>query len=312
MTDTAKLALAQVDLAVGDVAGNTAKIIDYATRARDELRADLVVFPELSICGYPPEDLLFHSGLRRGVENALAEIRDAVAGIAMVIGFPEYDDSQIYNSCAVFSDGKVLCRYRKQVLPNYSVFDEKRYFTAGKQAAVFKLNGIRIGLNICEDVWRPEPMAASRSAGAECVIAINGSPFELGTQSVREQVVRERVSEVGVPVVYLNMVGGQDELVFDGGSFAMDAHGEVCLRAASFDEGLYSLTLHGKPAGVVVEAQAEKPRFGINSLIGRMTGAAEDGSQAAPQRQQPQVSQAQVDPDQEKIEIPAFLRRQAN
>ncbi|MGB5510447.1 MAG: NAD+ synthase [Woeseiaceae bacterium] len=253
MTDTVKLALAQLDLAVGDVAGNTAKIIEYSKRARDELRADLVVFPELSICGYPPEDLLFHSGLKRGVEQALTEIRDAVAGIAMLVGFPEYDDGQIYNSCAVFSDGKVLCHYRKQLLPNYSVFDEKRYFTAGSRAAVFKLNGIRIGLNICEDVWRPEPMAASRSAGAECVIAINGSPYELDTQSVREQVVRERVREAGVPVVYLNMVGGQDELVFDGGSFAMDAHGEICLRAASFDEGLYSLTLHGKIAGVVPE-----------------------------------------------------------
>ena len=117
MTDTAKLALAQVDLAVGDVAGNTAKIINYAIRARDELRADLVVFPELSICGYPPEDLLFHSGLRRGVENALTEIRDAVAGIAMLIGFPEYDNSQIYNSCAVFSDGKVLCHTANRCCP---------------------------------------------------------------------------------------------------------------------------------------------------------------------------------------------------
>ncbi len=253
MTDIVKLALAQLDLAVGDVAGNTTKIIDYATRARDELRADLVVFPELSICGYPPEDLLFHSGLRRGVESALTEIRDAVTGIAMLIGFPEYDDGQIYNSCAVFSDGKLLCHYRKQLLPNYSVFDEKRYFTAGDKAAVFKLNGIRIGLNICEDVWQPGPMAASRRAGAECVIAINGSPFELDAQSVREQVVRERVREVGVPVVYLNMVGGQDELVFDGGSFAMDVDGEICLRAALFDEGLYPLTLHGKPAGVMPE-----------------------------------------------------------
>ena len=196
---------------------------------------------------------MFHTGLKRGVEKALTEIRDAVAGIAMLIGFPEYADGQIYNSCAVFSDGKVLCHYRKQLLPNYSVFDEKRYFTAGNQAAVFKLNGIRVGLNICEDVWRPEPMAASRSAGAECVIAINGSPYELDTQRVREQVVRQRVGEVGVPVVYLNMVGGQDELVFDGGSFAMDADGELCLRAASFDEGLYSLTLRGKPAGVVPE-----------------------------------------------------------
>ena len=253
MADTVKLALAQLDLAVGDVTGNTAKIIDYAERARDELHADLVVFPELSICGYPPEDLLFHAGLRHGVEQALAEIRDTVGGIAMLIGYPEYEGDRIYNSCAVILNGDVVSRYRKRLLPNYSVFDEKRYFTEGNEADVFELNGIRIGLQICEDVWRPEPMAASRSAGAECIVAINGSPYELDTQAVRERVVRQRIDEVGVPVVYLNMVGGQDELVFDGGSFAMDAGGEILFRAVSFDEGMHELTLRGNASGVVID-----------------------------------------------------------
>ncbi|MGI9225193.1 MAG: NAD+ synthase [Woeseiaceae bacterium] len=251
MSDSVKVALAQLDLAVGDVSGNTARIIDFAERARDEERADLVVFPELSICGYPPEDLLFHAGLRHGVENAVAEIRDKVFGIAVLIGFPEYDDEHIYNSCAVYLDGHAICRYRKQVLPNYSVFDEKRYFTAGKNAAVFKINGVRIGLTICEDVWRPGPIAASRSAGAECVIAINGSPYEVETQEYREQTVRSRVAEAGVPVVYVNMVGGQDELVFDGGSFVMDADGEVRFRAPPFEEGLHTVVLHGTNRGVV-------------------------------------------------------------
>jgi NAD+ synthase (glutamine-hydrolysing) len=190
MDTTVKVALAQLDLAVGDVAGNTAKIINYAVRARDEQRADLVVFPELSVCGYPPEDLLFHAGLRHGVESAVAEIRDKVFGIAVLIGFPEYDDEHIYNSCGVFLDGHAISHYRKHLLPNYSVFDEKRYFTAGKEPAVFKINGIRIGLSICEDVWQRGPMVASRSAGAECVIAINGSPYEVGTQPKREQAVR--------------------------------------------------------------------------------------------------------------------------
>ena len=254
MSDSVKVALAQLDLAVGDVAGNKARIIEFAVRARDEERADLVVFPELSICGYPPEDLLFHAGLRHSVENAVAEIRDKVFGIAMLIGFPEYEDEHIYNSCAVFQDGYAVSHYRKQILPNYSVFDEERYFTAGKNAAVFKINGIRIGLTICEDVWRPDPIAASRSAGAECVIAINGSPYELGTQVKREQTVRSRVAEVGVPIVYLNMVGGQDELVFDGGSFVMDADGEVRFRAAPFEEGLHSVVLRGGNRGVVPEA----------------------------------------------------------
>ena len=251
MNDRVKVALAQLDLAVGDVAGNTARIIDYAIKARDEERADLIVFPELSVCGYPPEDLLFHSGLRHGVENAVAEIRDKVFGIAVLIGFPEYDGDDIYNSCAVFLDGHAICQYRKHLLPNYSVFDEKRYFTAGKKAAVFKINGIRIGITICEDVWRPDPMASSRSAGAECVIVINGSPYELDTQVNRERAVRQRVAEVGVPTIYVNMVGGQDELVFDGGSFVMDADGEVRFRAPPFEEGIHTIVLHGTASGVV-------------------------------------------------------------
>ncbi len=251
MKSTIKVALAQVDLAVGDVTGNTAKIIDFASRARDEERADLVIFPELSICGYPPEDLLLHAGLRDSVARAIAEIRNKVFGIAVLIGFPEYEGDLIYNSCAVFQDGHAIAHYRKHRLPNYSVFDEERYFTAGKDAAVFKLGEIRIGLTICEDVWHPEPMAASRSAGAECVIAINGSPYEVETQGRRERVLSKRVKEVGVPAIYVNMIGGQDELVFDGGSFVMDRDGEVRFRAPAFDEDLYTVELAATASGVV-------------------------------------------------------------
>jgi NAD+ synthase (glutamine-hydrolysing) len=254
MNSRVKVALAQIDLAVGDVSGNTAKILDYATRARDEMRADLVVFPELSVCGYPPEDLLFHAGLRHRTEQAVADIREAVKGIAVLVGFPEYVDDQIYNSCAVFSDGEILCGYRKQLLPNYRVFDEKRYFTAGKEAAVFRIKGVAIGLTICEDVWQPGPIAAARSAGAECVIAINGSPFELDTQDKREQIVRSRIAESRIPVLYLNMVGGQDELVFDGGSFAMDADGKVDFRAPAFDEGLHPVVLSASARGIEIES----------------------------------------------------------
>ncbi len=251
MSHNVKVALAQLDLAVGDVAGNTGKIIDYACTARDELRADIVVFPELSVCGYPPEDLLFHAGLRHGVESAITEIRNAVNGIAILIGFPEYDDDNIYNACAVFVDGKAVAHYRKQLLPNYSVFDEERYFTAGRDASVFTINGVRIGLNICEDVWKSGPMRSARSAGAECVIAINGSPYEITSQQQRESQVRARIAETGVPVVYVNMVGGQDELVFDGGSFVMNADGQVVFRAPAFDEGLFDITVEGTASGVV-------------------------------------------------------------
>jgi len=254
MQQQVKVALAQLDLTVGDVVGNTAKMIDYANRARDELDADLVVFPELSVCGYPPEDLLFHVGLRYKVENALADIRNSVAGIAILFGFPEYADDVIYNACAVVQDGEVIAHYRKQLLPNYSVFDEKRYFSQGKSAAVFSLNGMRIGLNICEDVWSPEPIASNRIAGAECIIAINGSPFDKTSQANREQQVRSRVLENKIPLVYVNMVGGQDELVFDGGSFVMDSAGQICFRAPAFDEGLHVISLQATASEVVPDA----------------------------------------------------------
>jgi NAD+ synthase (glutamine-hydrolysing) len=253
MSDTAVLALAQVDLVVGDVAGNTEKILTYATRAREELRADLVIFPELSVCGYPPEDLLFHSGLRRDVESAVNRIRTSVSNIAVLIGFPEYADGNIYNACAVYHEGRQLAAYRKQQLPNYSVFDEKRYFTEGRDPAAFKVNGIRFGLNICEDVWKPAPALASRAAGAECIVAINGSPYMVTSQSEREAVVRQRIQEVDRPVVYVNTVGGQDELVFDGGSFVMNVDGRLDFRAPAFEEGLHRVVLHGKAAGVQPE-----------------------------------------------------------
>jgi NAD+ synthase (glutamine-hydrolysing) len=267
MNSNVTVALAQVDLAVGDVAGNAAKILEYAGRARREMQADLVVFPELSITGYPPEDLLFHAGLRTRVENAIAEIRSGVRDIALLIGFPEYVDDQIYNSCAVFSDGEILCHYRKNLLPNYRVFDEKRYFAAGKDPAVFRLNGISIGLAICEDIWHPEPIAAARAAGAECIIAINGSPYEINTQSKREQAVRTRVAELGIPFLYLNMVGGQDELVFDGGTFVTSAAGEICMRAPAFEEGLYSVRLQGEAGGVETQSGEVVDHLSIEASV---------------------------------------------
>jgi len=253
MTSTVTIALAQIDLNVGDVVGNKAKILEHATRARDEMQADLIIFPELSVCGYPPEDLLFHAGLRKQTEQAVAEIRDSTRDIAILIGFPEYLDKQIYNSCAVFQNGDQLCAYRKQLLPNYSVFDEERYFSKGHDAAVFRINGVAIGLTICEDIWRSGPINAARAAGAECIISINGSPYELNSQHRREETVRTRIAEAGVPLIYLNMVGGQDELVFDGGSFVMQANGEIVFRAAAFEEGLHPIQLSGGAGGIDIE-----------------------------------------------------------
>jgi NAD+ synthase (glutamine-hydrolysing) len=259
MKEKISVALAQVDLVVGDVSGNTQKIIEYSQRAHNEMRTDLVVFPELSVSGYPPEDLLFHSGLQRRVDDALQTIRDSIRGIAVLVGYPEYDGDAIYNACAVFKDGAVLAQYRKHLLPNYSVFDEQRYFVAGKEASVFSLNGIRVGINICEDMWKSGPVAASRAAGAEVIVAINGSPYEHDCQRYRESAVKSRIKEVGIPVVYLNMVGGQDELVFDGGSFAMDANGDLAFRAERFKEGMYQVELIADAAGVAPRGSAVAP-----------------------------------------------------
>jgi NAD+ synthase (glutamine-hydrolysing) len=250
MSSKLRIALAQIDLAVGAIGPNTQKIIDHAKRARDEHKADLVVFPELSVCGYPPEDLLFHAGFRRRVEQAVDEIRTAVRGIAILLGFPEYENDTIYNSCAVFADGKLLGAYRKRLLPNYAVFDEERYFTAGRKATVVRLNGIGLGLAICEDIWGATPLAAARAAGAECILAINGSPYSRKAQQRREEIAAQRVAETGIPLVYLNMVGGQDELVFDGSSFVMNAAREIDFRAPAFTEGLHTVELTAGSGGI--------------------------------------------------------------
>lgn len=250
MNDELTVALAQLDLVVGGVADNAEQIIASADRARDEHKADLVVYPELALCGYPPEDLLFHSGLKQRVAAGLKRIQDEVRDIAVMVGFPDFDGDHIYNACVVYSNGKELARYRKQRLPNYSVFDEERYFESGKNAAVFTLRGIRIGINVCEDVWSRQPFAQARAAGAELLVAINGSPYDKHSQQSREDVMRRRIAETGIPAVYLNMVGGQDELVFDGGSFVMDADGNVVARAPAFRETLQIVRFSATASGV--------------------------------------------------------------
>lgn len=253
MDHTVKVALAQIELVVGDIAGNTKKIINYSLKARDEFYADLVIFPELSICGYPPEDLLFHGSFHKLIEDALIEIRKKVFGINIIVGFPEYSQNHIFNACEVINDGETITHYRKQILPNYNVFDEERYFKSGNNSSVFSINGISIGLNICEDVWVPGPMEGALSDGAECIIAINGSPFKKDRQAARENQIKKQIANVKLPVIYLNMVGGQDELVFDGGSFAMSADKEIKFRAPSFEEGLYIVDLESKDSKVKIK-----------------------------------------------------------
>lgn len=241
-SSTLRIALAQLNLFVGDVAGNTQRVIDTAAEARD-LGADLVMFPELTLCGYPPEDLLFHKGLRRQVGAALERVRQETRGVAVMVGYPEYEAENIYNSAALVRDGEMLANYRKQELPNYSVFDEKRYFQPGRESCIVEIKGIRIALLICEDIWQPGPARAARALGAQLLCVINGSPYSLHYQQHREEVVRARTRETGLPIVYLNLLGGQDELVFDGASFVMDAGGEVAQRFKPFEEGLFTVDI---------------------------------------------------------------------
>jgi len=235
---TLRIALAQLDLFVGDVAGNTQRVIDVSAEARDRLQADLVLFPELTLCGYPPEDLLLHKGLRRQVTAALERVRRETRGVAVMIGYPEYTDDAIYNAAIILRDGETLTSYRKQELPNYAVFDEKRYFKHGHDARILEIKGIRVAPLICEDIWEPGPARAAKAAGAQLLLVINGSPYSLRYQERREGVARERVRDTGLPVVYVNMLGGQDELVFDGGSFVMNAAGDVVQRIEPFKEAL--------------------------------------------------------------------------
>lgn len=237
-TSSLRIALAQLNLFVGDVTGNTQRVIDVAADARDRLNADLVLFPELSLSGYPPEDLLFHTGMRRQVDAALKRVQAETSGVTVMVGYPHYADGGIYNAAAVIRDGATLANYHKQELPNYKVFDEKRYFRHGKDTRIIEIKGIRVGLLICEDVWEPNPARAAKAAGAQLIVIINGSPYSLGYQEQRERVVRERVRDTGLPMVYVNLLGGQDELVFDGGSFVMNGAGEVVQRVESFKESV--------------------------------------------------------------------------
>jgi len=251
MGESLKVALAQLNLLVGDVRGNAARVVASAQQARDELRADLVLYPELTLSGYPPEDLLFHRGFRRQIELGLSQVRREVAGVTVMVGFPEYTRAGIYNSAALIDQGSIAAIHRKVELPNYKVFDEKRYFHAGKQPTVARCRDFRVGLLICEDIWEPQAAQLARAAGAQLLLVINASPYEIHKQREREEIARRRTRDVGLPLVYVNLVGGQDELVFDGNSFVMDAQGTVVMRAPPFEEGTWVAELAAGGSGAV-------------------------------------------------------------
>ena len=234
---TFRLAMVQMNATVGDLDGNSERIIAAIQEARD-LGADLVAFPELSLPGYPPEDLLLKPQFIRENSDRLFQIAEKCQGIAAIVGFIDAD-ADIYNAAAVIYDGKVVGIYRKMYLPNYGVFDEDRYFAAGRECPVYKISGTQVGVNICEDIWYATgPAVVQRAAGAELIVNINGSPFHAGKRAFREKMLATRAADNGLFVAYVNLVGGQDELVFDGASIILGPDGEVITEARQFEEQL--------------------------------------------------------------------------
>ncbi len=235
-----RIALAQLNPTVGDLDGNLAKLLDAYERA-DAHACDVVAFPELAITGYPPEDLVLKPGFVLDNRTALAEFAKATRACTAIVGFVD-EDRDLYNAAAICVDGAVVGTYRKRHLPNYAVFDEQRYFTQGHASdplELFEIGGVKVGVSICEDIWSPSgPLATQAAGGAELSININGSPYAWGKDSHRERMVSTRAEDSHTAIAYVNQVGGQDELVFDGGSFVVDADGRVIARAPQFVEDL--------------------------------------------------------------------------
>lgn len=276
---TVHVAIAQINSIVGDFAGNSAKIVEYATRAH-ALGADILVTPELSLVGYPPEDLLLRDAFYRKTEQALLELTQALAqfsGLHVVVGHPVMRHGFRYNAASVLVDGKVLVEYWKSDLPNDTVFDEKRYFSAGQQATTFRVKNVCFGINICEDTWSSEAPARARAAGAEVLLVPNASPFHMRKQHLRLDVMRQHIAHQGLALVYANLVGGQDELIFDGASFVMDSNGKICAQMESFAEDLQCVKFDGstpEQKSLPVEPQLEAQVYqalvlGVRDYIGK-------------------------------------------
>ncbi|MGH8026456.1 MAG: nitrilase-related carbon-nitrogen hydrolase, partial [Pseudoxanthomonas sp.] len=230
--------MAQFDFPVGAVAQNAERIAAMIAEARDAHGADLVLFPELAISGYPPEDLLMRPGFLRDCELALRQVAKAAHGIVAVVGWPQSAGSVVYNAASVLRDGGVEATYRKRELPNYAVFDERRYFDVDPDggACMFEVAGVPVGLVICEDLWFAEPLGETRDAGAQLVMVPNASPFERDKHAQRDALLAQRVGETGMALAYLNVVGGQDALVFDGASVLADGDGLVHPAARAFED----------------------------------------------------------------------------
>ena len=240
---TLRVVMAQLDFLVGDIPGNTRKVIDAAHRAEKELAADIVVFPELCLTGYPPEDLLLRPSMDLRISEALETLQSEPLGPAIVVGAPVRQDRLLYNAALVIDQGRITGRYFKRFPPNYQVFDEKRYFAEGREVLVQDIRGAPVGLTVCEDIWTDGPVEEAAAQGAKLILNINASPYDIGKQVRRKALLERKSGENRVAIAYVNLVGGQDELVFDGGSMAFDHSGVLCAEAPQFSEGLFPVDL---------------------------------------------------------------------
>lgn len=232
-----KIAIAQFNALVGDISGNADKIIQHALEAQQH-GASLIITPELALCGYPPEDLLFRQDFIDANQKILLRIANALPEITTVIGHIDQVGKELFNAASILQGGKVVSTYHKQVLPNYSVFDEERYFESGSDPLILELKGIRFGIMVCADGWESEPAQQAKEAGAEFLLSLNASPYRMEKLNTRYEVFKDRVKETGLPILYANLVGGQDELVFDGASFVLNADAEITHQLPSFVESL--------------------------------------------------------------------------
>lgn len=234
-----RVVMAQLDFLVGDIPGNTERIIDAAKRAHSKEGADIVVFPELCVTGYPPEDLLLRPSMNLRVTESLERLQSAQLGAAIVIGVPLQNKGLLYNAAVVIEGGNITGRYFKRFPPNYQVFDEKRYFAEGEGAVVVEICGVPVGLTVCEDIWADGPVEDSAAAGAKLIINLNASPYDIDKQARRKALLERKSRDNQVSIIYTNLVGAQDELVFDGGSMVYDHSGSLAVEVSQFNEGLF-------------------------------------------------------------------------
>ena len=249
-----KIVMAQINPLVGDIEGNTDIIIRAIEQAQQMHRADVVVFPELTLCAYPPEDLLLRPSMQTRIQAALSRLAAQHFSAVLIIGYPLIRDGNRQNMAGVLADGRWIVEYAKQELPNYQVFDERRYFKKGSEPCVFELKGVPTAITICEDIWHPGPMQQSRDLGAKLMLNLNASPFHQHKQQQRIDLVGQRAIEGNMPIVYVNQVGGQDELVFDGGSFVAAADGKCCVHGPLHQQALVPCTFDIET--LTIEAQA--------------------------------------------------------